>query len=111
MDGEWGGFGQDSIDWALLNIKISDFYCQPQVKLVSAVRPSLCIRTYSMSIRNFIGASSALLLAWLGATYIHEVPTERYPKQDRLSSLPSAINGMVSDGKIITASSSEAENR
>ncbi len=39
-----------------------------------------------MNVRNFIGASSAILLAWLGATYLHEVPSERYPKQDRLSS-------------------------
>lgn len=39
-----------------------------------------------MNVRNFIGASSAVLLAWLGATYLHEVPSERYPKQERLSS-------------------------
>ncbi len=36
-----------------------------------------------MSIRNFIGASSALLLAWLGATYMHQVPAERYPTDAR----------------------------
>jgi hypothetical protein len=34
-----------------------------------------------MNIRSFVGASSALLLAWLGATYFHETPPERYPKQ------------------------------
>jgi hypothetical protein len=33
-----------------------------------------------MNIRSFIGASSALLLAWLGATYFRKVPTERYQK-------------------------------
>jgi hypothetical protein len=38
-----------------------------------------------MNIRSFVGASSAVLLAWLGATYFHEVPPERYPKQDRTS--------------------------
>jgi hypothetical protein len=38
-----------------------------------------------MNIRSFVGASSALLLAWLGATYFHEIPPERYPKQDRTS--------------------------
>lgn len=38
-----------------------------------------------MNIRSFIGASSALLLAWLGATYFREVPTDRYPKRDRTS--------------------------
>jgi hypothetical protein len=36
-----------------------------------------------MNIRSFVGASSAVLLAWLGATFFHEVPPERYPKQDR----------------------------
>jgi hypothetical protein len=38
-----------------------------------------------MNISSFVGASSALLLAWLGATYFHEIPPERYPKQDRTS--------------------------
>jgi hypothetical protein len=36
-----------------------------------------------MNIRRFVGTSSALLLAWLGTTYLHEVPPKRYPKQDR----------------------------
>lgn len=36
-----------------------------------------------MNIRSFVGASSSLLLAWLGATYFHEIPPERYPNQDR----------------------------
>ncbi|MGJ8634244.1 MAG: hypothetical protein ACSHX7_10020 [Luteolibacter sp.] len=31
-----------------------------------------------MSVRNFIQASSVLLLAWLCATYFHTVPAERY---------------------------------
>lgn len=31
-----------------------------------------------MNIRSFVGASSAVLLAWLGATYFHKVPPERY---------------------------------
>lgn len=31
-----------------------------------------------MSIRQFIGASSALLIAWLGVTFFHEVPAWRY---------------------------------
>jgi hypothetical protein len=38
-----------------------------------------------MNIRSFVGASSALLLAWLGATYLHEIPPDRYPKLDRTS--------------------------
>ena len=39
----------------------------------------------SMNIRSFVGASSALLLAWLGATYLHEIPPDRYPKLHRTS--------------------------
>ena len=38
-----------------------------------------------MNIHSFVGASSALLLAWLGATYLHEIPPDRYPKLDRAS--------------------------
>jgi CBS-domain-containing membrane protein len=38
-----------------------------------------------MNIRSFVGASSSVLLAWLGATYFHEVPPERYPKQGHTS--------------------------
>jgi hypothetical protein len=43
-----------------------------------------------MNIRNFIGASSALLLAWLGATYFRKVPTGPYQK-------PTTIAAEVSD--------------
>lgn len=38
-----------------------------------------------MNIRSFVGASSVLLLAWLGVTYLHEIPPDRYPKLDRAS--------------------------
>ena len=31
-----------------------------------------------MSIRQFIGASSGLLLVWLGITFFHEIPANRY---------------------------------
>ena len=39
-----------------------------------------------MNITTFIGASSAILMAWLGATYLHKVPTERYRQQGKGSS-------------------------
>jgi hypothetical protein len=39
-----------------------------------------------MNIRCFIGASSALLIAWLGATFVVEVPAERYRQQGHSSS-------------------------
>ena len=38
-----------------------------------------------MNIRSFIGLSAAILLAWLGVTYFHEVPTERYRLHSRSS--------------------------
>ncbi|QTN33372.1 hypothetical protein HZ994_13960 [Akkermansiaceae bacterium] len=47
-----------------------------------------------MNIRSFIGASSAILIAWLGVTYIHEVPTERYHQQTR-SAVP--VTGKAAD--------------
>ncbi|MBG7608230.1 MAG: hypothetical protein IZT59_09420 [Verrucomicrobia bacterium] len=64
-----------------------------------------------MSIRNFIGVSSALLLAWLGATYFHEIPAERYPKQGKFSSQTSAKNSSVSDDAVASATTPETENR
>lgn len=39
-----------------------------------------------MNVSLFISASSVVLLTWLGATYLHQVPFERYPKQDRHNS-------------------------
>ncbi len=45
-----------------------------------------------MNIRRFVGASSALLLAWLGATYFHKIPPERYPKQDLTSVSTGTLN-------------------
>jgi hypothetical protein len=38
-----------------------------------------------MNVSSFIGISSALLLTWLGVTYFHQVPHDRYPNQNRLS--------------------------
>lgn len=64
-----------------------------------------------MSIRNFIGASSALLLAWLGATYFHEIPSERYPKQGKLSTPLSAQTSSVSDDTVVSATNPETGNR
>lgn len=49
-----------------------------------------------INIRKFVGASSAVLLAWLGVTYFHEVPPERYPKLDRTLG-PSAAKVDVPD--------------
>ncbi|MEO8615166.1 MAG: hypothetical protein ABI600_08505 [Luteolibacter sp.] len=36
-----------------------------------------------MSIRNFVSGSSVILAGWLGATFLNEVPAQRYPKLDK----------------------------
>ncbi len=63
-----------------------------------------------MSIRNFIGASSALLLAWLGVTYFHEVPVERYQKQEKPSATASVTSGADGNGEIAVATT-ETDSR
>jgi hypothetical protein len=53
-----------------------------------------------MNIRNFVSGSSVVLAGWLGATFLNEVPSQRYPKLDKDSSssaLPSDVDAhMVS---------------
>jgi len=36
-----------------------------------------------MNIRSFVSGSSILLAGWLGATFLNEVPSQRYPKLDK----------------------------
>ncbi len=36
-----------------------------------------------MNIRNFVSGSSVILVTWLGATFINDVPAQRYPKLDK----------------------------
>jgi hypothetical protein len=38
-----------------------------------------------MNVSSFIGISSAVLLAWLGVTFFHQVSKDPYPKQNRES--------------------------
>lgn len=64
-----------------------------------------------MSIRNFIGASSTVLLAWLGATYFHEVPAERYPKQGKPVSALSLETDSSSDDTVVSTLAPETESR
>jgi hypothetical protein len=35
-----------------------------------------------MNIRQFVSGSSVILAGWLGATFLNEVPAQRYPKLD-----------------------------
>ncbi len=36
-----------------------------------------------MSAKHFVSGSSMILMAWLGATFLNEVPAQRYPKLDK----------------------------
>lgn len=37
-----------------------------------------------MKLRQFVSGSAVVLGAWLAITFFHEVPTQRYPKLDKL---------------------------
>jgi hypothetical protein len=39
-----------------------------------------------MNTRRFVTGSSFVLAFWLGATFIHEVPAQRYPKLQKSAS-------------------------
>lgn len=36
-----------------------------------------------MNTRRFVSGSSVLLAGWLGATFLNDVPSQRYPKLDK----------------------------
>jgi hypothetical protein len=36
-----------------------------------------------MNTKRFVTGSSIILAGWLGATFLNEVPSKRYPKLDR----------------------------
>ncbi len=36
-----------------------------------------------MNTKRFVSGSSIILVGWLGATFLNEVPSQRYPKLDR----------------------------
>jgi hypothetical protein len=36
-----------------------------------------------MKLRQFVSGSAVVLGVWLGITFFHEVPTQRYPKLDK----------------------------
>lgn len=47
-----------------------------------------------MKLRQFVTTSSVVLAGWLGFTFVHEVPSQRYPKlqkyTDALPRMPAA---------------------
>jgi hypothetical protein len=36
-----------------------------------------------MKLGNFVTTSAVVLAGWLGFTFVHEVPSQRYPKHQR----------------------------
>ena len=59
---------------------------------------------HSMSTRRFVSGSSVILAGWLGATFLNEVPAQRYPKLDKQAAAETgpgmslATNKELSDG-------------
>lgn len=53
-----------------------------------------------MNIRKFVSGSSVILAAWLGATFLNEVPAQRYPKLDKTS----AVTPLTADKSSVVAS-------
>jgi hypothetical protein len=37
-----------------------------------------------MNLPKFVSASAVVLLGWLAATFVHEVPSQRYPRLDKV---------------------------
>lgn len=60
-----------------------------------------------MKLRNFVSTSALFLAGWLGFTFIHEVPAQRYPKLDKYTATPREAPDLPS--KEMVASTPEAE--
>ena len=37
-----------------------------------------------MSLPQFVSTSAVVLLGWLAATFVHQVPSQRYPRLDKI---------------------------
>lgn len=63
-----------------------------------------------MNVRNFIGSSSLILLAWLGVTYFHDVPFERYPDKGKIQSSTSLNQNSEESEMVAIAEVEETES-
>lgn len=52
-----------------------------------------------MSTRHFVSGSSIILAGWLGATFLNEVPAQRYPKLDRTPATAKADTELKKGGE------------
>ncbi len=48
-----------------------------------------------MSTRRFVSGSSVILAAWLGATFLNEVPAQRYPKLDKQAAVEASAGPSI----------------
>ncbi len=37
-----------------------------------------------MNLRHFVSASAVVLVGWLAVTFVYHMPSQRYPRQDKL---------------------------
>jgi hypothetical protein len=51
-----------------------------------------------MSTRKFVSGSSVILAGWLGATFLNEVPAQRYPKLEKKSAVVMPIKSLEPAG-------------
>jgi hypothetical protein len=41
-----------------------------------------------MKLGYFVSSSAVILVGWLGFTFVHDVPAQRYPKHDKYTLAP-----------------------
>ena len=58
-----------------------------------------------MNTQRFVSGSSIILVAWLGATFLNEVPSQRYPKLDK-----TPATAAVGEGAERTVANSELKS-
>lgn len=61
-----------------------------------------------MNIRHFVSGSSILLAGWLGLTFVHEVPAQRYPKLEKAKTA-AASDEKNQNSLLATATANTAE--
>jgi hypothetical protein len=62
-----------------------------------------------MNIRKFVSGSSVVLAGWLGATFLNEVPSQRYPKLDKSAS--SSVPKTEADALMVAAAQDNEVSR
>lgn len=53
-----------------------------------------------MNTRRFVSGSSVILAGWLGATFLNEVPAQRYPKLDKTPPTAALDDGASNDATL-----------